>query len=180
METPRLQDRDPWCVLAVVHRLWASLRLGLLTRRFQSRMPDSVFSTGGGRSSVEVWYSTALEIEALVGCGDSHVHVFVADVVKSFDTLDRVILDFVLGRLGLPGWFRRVSYLGSGRLRFKLYCGLGQPCVRDGRIPQGCTLSMVFILALSLPWCIWRLCLVFHRSCMLIISSVFLLIRKLS
>ena len=84
METPRLQDRDPWCVLAVENRLWASLRLGLLTRRFQSRMPDSVFSAGGGRSPVEAWYSTALEIEALVGGGDSRVLVLVADVVESF------------------------------------------------------------------------------------------------
>ena len=31
-----------------------------------------------------------------------NVHVFVADVVQSFDTVDRGILDFVLGRLGLP------------------------------------------------------------------------------
>ena len=57
----------------------------------------------------------------------SHVHVFVADVVKSFDTVDRGILDFVLGRLGLPVWFRRVyfSYHANVRLRFKLACGLG-------------------------------------------------------
>ena len=41
------------------------------------------------------------------GLSESHVHVFVADLVKSFDTVDRGILDFVLGRLGLPVWFRR-------------------------------------------------------------------------
>ena len=58
-----------------------------------------------------------------------------------------------MGRLGLPGWFRRVSHLASVRLRFKLSCGLGQPCVRDGRIPQGCSVSMIFIVALYLPWC---------------------------
>ena len=74
---------------------------------FQSGMPNSVFSAGGGRSSVEAWYSIALEIEkALVGgVGDSHVHLFVADVLKSFDTVDSGILDFVLGMLGLPVWF---------------------------------------------------------------------------
>ena len=109
-----------------------------LTGWCQSWMPDSVFSDGGGRSSVETWYSTALEIEeALVSQGDFHVHLFVADVVKSFDTVDRGVLDFVLGRLGLPGWFRRVyfSYHAGVRLRFKLSCGLGQPWVRDGGIP---------------------------------------------
>ena len=87
--------------------------------------------------------------------GDFHIHLCVADVVKSFDTVDRGVLDLVLGRLGLPGWFRRVyfSYHAGGRLRFKLSCGLGKPWVRDGRIPQGCSLGMMFIVALYLPWC---------------------------
>ena len=44
----------------------------------------------------------------MFGLSESHVHVFVADVVKSFDTVDRGVLDLVLGRLGLPVWFRRV------------------------------------------------------------------------
>ena len=39
------------------------------------------------------------------------------------------------------------------RLRFKLASGLGQPWTRDGGIPQGCPLSMMFIVALQLPWC---------------------------
>ena len=33
---------------------------------FLSWVPDSVFSAGGGRSSVEAWYTTALDIEELV------------------------------------------------------------------------------------------------------------------
>ena len=71
------------------------------------------------------------------------VILYVADVVKSFDTVDRGILDFVLGRLGLPGWFRKVyfTYHASVRLRFEL-CGLGQPWVRE--IPHGSPLRMVF------------------------------------
>ena len=43
----------------------------------------------GGRSSVEAWYSTALDLEeSLSGALDSDVHIFVADVVKLFDTVD--------------------------------------------------------------------------------------------
>ena len=86
---------------------------------------------------------------------DSDVHIFVADVIKSFDTVDRGILDYILSRLGLPGWFRHVyfEYHARVRLRFKLSCGLGQSWTRDGGIPQGCPLSMVFIVALYLPWC---------------------------
>ena len=43
------------------------------------------------------------------------------------------------------------GYHANVRLRFKLACGLGSPWTRDGGIPQGCPLSMVFIVALYLP-----------------------------
>ena len=36
---------------------------------------------------------------------------------------------------------------------FKLASGLGRSWTRDGGIPQGCPLSMMFIVALYLPWC---------------------------
>ena len=108
---------------------------------FQSWVPQSVLSAGGGRSSVEAWYTSALDIEeVLSGATDSHLHLFVADVVKSFDTVDREILDRVLSSLGLPGWFRHAffEYHAHVRLRFKLASGLGEPWTRDGEIHQGC------------------------------------------
>ena len=67
--------------------------MGQLDGWFQSWVPDSVFSAGGGRGSVEAWYASALDIEeVLTGAADSHVHLFVAAVVRSFDTVDRRIL----------------------------------------------------------------------------------------
>ena len=74
-----------------------------------------------------------------------YTSLFVADVIKSFDTVDRKILD-----RGLPGWFRHAyfEYHAHVRLRFKLATGLGEPWTRDGGIPQGCPLSMMFIVAL--------------------------------
>ena len=42
---------------------------------------------------------------------------------------------------------------GQVRFRFKLAAGLGESWCRDGGIPQGCPLSMVFIVALYVPWC---------------------------
>ena len=42
---------------------------------------------------VDAWFSSALDIEECLSGGvDSDVHLFVADVVKSFDTVDRVFL----------------------------------------------------------------------------------------
>ena len=109
---------------------WASLRLTHLKERVQNWIPQSVFSLGNGVSSVEAWFSTALDIEeVLSGAGSDQLHVMVADVIKSFDAVDRSILDGALGRFGLPSWFRKVyfSFHVQVRLRFKLAAGLGEP-----------------------------------------------------
>ena len=140
----------PLSVLPVVYRLWASFRLGHLRERVEGWLPKSVFSLGNGLSSVEAWFSTALD-----GTGGDQLHVMVADVIKSFDTVDRSILDCALGRLGVPDWFRKVyfPFHSQVRLRFKLAAGVGEPWCADGGIPQGCPLNMVFIVALYVPWC---------------------------
>ena len=99
------------------------------------------YSLGNGLSSVEAWFSTALDVAVVLsGTGGDQLRVMVADVTKSFDTVDRSISDCALGRLGLPDWYRKVYFLfiGQVRLRFKLAAGLGEPWCRDGGIPQGC------------------------------------------
>ena len=50
----------PLSVLPVVCRVWASARMLQLEDWFKSWVPDSIFSAGGGRRSVEAWYATAL------------------------------------------------------------------------------------------------------------------------
>ena len=57
-------------------------------------MPDSVFSAGQGVSSVNAWYSTNIE-EVLSNTAKRDFHIFVADAVKSFDAVDRDILDCI-------------------------------------------------------------------------------------
>ena len=125
----------PLCVLPVVYRIWASARMMQLEPWFRSWVPESVFSAGGGRSSLDAWYTTALDIEeCLTGGVETDVHLLVADVVVSFDAVDRGILDRVLSSLGLPAWFRHVyfQYHAIVRVRFKLAAGLGEPWTRDG------------------------------------------------
>ena len=79
----------PLCVFPNVYRIWASARVGQLDGWFKSWVPDSVFNAGSGRGSVEAWYTSSLDVEeVLTGAADSHVHLFVADAVKSFDTDD--------------------------------------------------------------------------------------------
>ena len=80
----------PLGVLPIAYRIWASVRVKQLEGWFRSWVPGSVFSAGGGRSSVEAWKTTALDIkEVLSGIVASDVHMFVADVINSFDTVDK-------------------------------------------------------------------------------------------
>ena len=70
--------------------------------------------------------------------------------------VDRGILDCVLGRLGLRGWFKTVffNYHADVRLRFLLASGFGEAKTTDGDVPQVCPLRIVFfIVELYLPWC---------------------------
>ena len=72
----------PLCVLPVVHRLWASVRLAHLEEWFHSWAPDSVFSAGKGVSSVDAWYATSIDIEEVLShTRHNDFHIFVADVV---------------------------------------------------------------------------------------------------
>ena len=75
----------PLSVLPVVCRIWASARVGQLEGWFRSWVPDSVFSAGSGRSSVEAWYTSAFDVEeVLTGAAESDVHFFVVDVFFVF------------------------------------------------------------------------------------------------
>ena len=46
--------------IAIVYRLWASLRLGHLREWVEGWLPTSVKSLGNGLSSVEAWFSTCV------------------------------------------------------------------------------------------------------------------------
>ena len=59
----------PLTVLPVVYRIWAATRMSQLDDWFKSWVPDSVFSAGGGRGSVEAWYTSALDIEEVLSGG---------------------------------------------------------------------------------------------------------------
>ena len=50
-------------------------------------------------------------------------------------------------------WFRHAYFEYRLHVRLRFAAGLGEPWTRDGGIPWGCPLSMMFIVALYLPWC---------------------------
>ena len=117
-------------------------------------MPDSVFSAGKGVSSgfCSSCHLTAIDIEEVLSqTRYSDFHIFVADVVKSFDTVDRDILDCALGRLGLPTCFvgNTSPFIVMFVFDLSLLLVLGLLGSAMGAFP----LSMIFIIALYTPWC---------------------------
>ena len=55
---------------------------GHLREWVEGWLPKSVFCLGNGLSSVEAWFSTALDIEeVLSGAGGDQLHVMVANVI---------------------------------------------------------------------------------------------------
>ena len=74
---------------------------------------------------LDAWYATTLDTEDILsGASERQAHIYVADVIASFDTVDRGILGCASGRLGFPSGFWRVcfSYHARVKLRFKLAC----------------------------------------------------------
>ena len=55
-------------------------------------------------------HTTALDIEEVLSGVVDDIRLFVADVIKSFDTVDRAILHRVLSSLGLLAKFRHAYF----------------------------------------------------------------------
>ena len=142
-------------VLPVVYRLWASLRLGHLREWVEGWLPKSVFSLGNGLSSVEAWFSTALDTEevfslVLISC--------TFWLLMSLSPLILLIGPFWIVLWG--GWdfltgFVRFIFLFMVRFvsGLSLQLVLVNLSVETVVFPQGSPLSMVFTVALYVPWC---------------------------
>ena len=114
-----------------------------------------MFSAGQGVSSINARYSISIDMEeVLSNIRQGDFHIFVTDVVKSFDTVDRDTLGCALGRLGLPAWFRRVYFA----FHSKSSSASNLPQNLALLVPEMVastkdSLSMVFLVARSAPWC---------------------------
>ena len=70
------------------HQTWAFCRIGLVLLLC---LPFRV-QCWKGVLSVDAWCATALDVEEVLSEGrPGDLHIFLADVVKSFDTVDRDI-----------------------------------------------------------------------------------------
>ena len=146
----------PLCVLLVVYSFWASARLGQLAEWLRSWVLDCVFCAGGGCSSVEAWYSTPLDIEEVLS--RLLILMFISSLMMSSNPLIRLIgacLTESSAVLGCLVGLRMRTFGIMPVLEFGLSSrpAFGKPGSERRGTPQGCPLSMIFIVALHLPWC---------------------------
>ena len=151
------QRQRPLSVLPVVYRLWASLRLDIcgsgLRSGYLSRCSVLVMVYLRWRpGSLLLWifrrFFPGLVVISCMSWSLTSLSLLIL-LTGTFWTVLWVGWDCLTG-------FCKVfffSFHSQVRLRLKLAAGLGEPWSRDGGIPQGCPLSMVFIVALHVPWC---------------------------
>ena len=109
------------CVFLIVYQLWASFQWSHLQDWVKGWVPVLVFSLGNRASSVDAWFSSAVEIdEVLSEASVNQLHVLVFNIILSFETVDRSILDCALGPLGLPLWFRKVYFAFHSQVLLRL------------------------------------------------------------
>ena len=158
----RLARQRPLCVLPVVYGLWPRFVWPIF--RSGSALGSSIRYTVPvrGGSSVDAWYATTVDIEeVLSNTRQGDFHIFVADVVKSFDTVDLDVLDRALGRLGLPAWFRKV-YFSFHREVWLRFAGLGLLGLGTGASPKDAPSAWSLLLRFTLLGAgIWKVSGVF-------------------
>ena len=114
----------PLSVLPVVYRIWASARMGQLEGWFQSRDPDSVLVLVVVAALLRLGTPLLWTLRrfCLVLLMSTFLLLMLSN--KSFDTVDRGVLDRVLSCLGLLAWFRHAYFEHHAhvRLRVKACC----------------------------------------------------------
>ena len=103
------------------------------------------------------------------------LHVMVADVFESFDTVDSSILDCAPGRLGLPAWFRKVYFAYHDQVRSgsnwrRVQASLGVVMGYSPGLPAEHGFSLLPCVFFGVG--IWRPSLLLSPSFTLITSSV--------
>ena len=60
---------------------------------------------------MDAWSATTLDISKILrGATRGDAHTLVTDVIESFDTVGRSVLDCALRRLGMPDWLRKTNF----------------------------------------------------------------------
>ena len=121
----------------------------------------SVHGVDNGTTSVLDWYTTSLDFKDSLESGEEgegrHLWLCysrsVSDVVNSFTTIEKEILDRVPSRLYLPSWFRKSVTLDMLLCVFFPAAGLGSPWTPHGGVPHGGVPGVCLFVVMSVMCC---------------------------
>ena len=140
-ETPK--HGRPVTILPVLYRLFAKIMSKKVFTHWQGHLPESLFGSVPGRSSIDAAWQLASQIEQAMSEGKEFFGVSL-DLSKAYNTLHRNILSALALRAGWPPQLVRayVNYLNNVQRYFRIGDGCYGPQSSKVGVPEGCPLAV--------------------------------------
>ena len=140
-ETPK--HGRPVTILPVLYRLFGKIMSKKVFTHWQGHLPESLFGSVPGRSSIDAAWQLASQIELAMSEGSELFGVSL-DLSKAYNTLHRNILSALALRAGWPPQLVRayVNYLNSVQRYFRIGDGCYGPQGSKVGVPEGCPLAV--------------------------------------
>ena len=145
------QQFRPITVLTLPYRVWASIRAKQCLQWLSQFAPEGMHGNVPGKSTVGVWWSLSLQIEAATQQG-KQVSGFLTDLTKAFNNLPRPAVFACALHYGLPLAFVRTwhSALSNLQRHFVVGGAVSGPIWSSNGYPEGDPLSVVAMVLLNL------------------------------
>ena len=145
------QQFRPITVLTLPYRVWASIRAKQCLQWLAQFAPEGMHGNVPGKSTVGVWWSLSLEIEAATQ-SSQQISGFLTDLTKAFNNLPRAAVYACALHFGLPLAFVRTwhSALSNIQRHFVVNGSVSGPVWSSNGYPEGDPLSVVAMVLLNL------------------------------
>ena len=144
-------DFRPITIMSRIYRCWSAYRSREVLDHISSLLPPEVSGNTGTISADLLACTTQLEVEVAQTTNETRVGA-VLDLKKCYDLVPRVPLLLLLKLVGIPRWYLQglASMLRQCMRSFDILGNLGPLFCTCTGIPQGCSLSVACMCALTL------------------------------
>lgn len=145
------KDYRPITVLTMPYRVWATIRARQILRWLIQFVPEGLKGNIPGRSTVDIWWSMALQIEQATH-DKSNLCGVVTDITKAYNNLARPIVYACALHFGLPKMFVRAWHnsLANVKRHFIVQGACSGPVWSTSGYPEGDPLSVVAMVLVNL------------------------------
>ena len=144
-------DFRPITIMYRIYRCWSAYRSREVLDHISGLLPPEVSGNTGTISADLLACTTQLEVEVAQTTNETRVGA-VLDLKKCYDLVPRVPLLLLLKLVGIPQWYLQglASMLRQCMRSFDILGNLGPLFCTCTGIPQGCSLSVACMCALTL------------------------------